>query len=104
MSTKHRISPITRVEREQVHTTADEIVVEAPLAITLLSESTAPKSLAVTMRSPGDDPYLCAGFLLTEGIIQSASDISSGLYVRGGGPDQTRILLDQVPLYNSGIP
>jgi len=32
--------------------------------------------------------------------IQSASDISSGLYVRGGGPDQTRILLDQVPLYN----
>jgi len=32
--------------------------------------------------------------------IQSASDISSGLYVRGGGPDQTRILLDQIPLYN----
>ena len=32
--------------------------------------------------------------------IQAASDISSGLYVRGGGPDQTRILLDQVPLYN----
>lgn len=32
--------------------------------------------------------------------IQSASDISSGLYIRGGGPDQTRILLDQIPLYN----
>ncbi|NKB72573.1 MAG: TonB-dependent receptor plug domain-containing protein [Candidatus Latescibacteria bacterium] len=32
--------------------------------------------------------------------IQSASDISSGLYVRGGGPDQTAILLDQIPLYN----
>ena len=32
--------------------------------------------------------------------IQSASDISSGLYVRGGGPDQTLILLDEVPLYN----
>ncbi len=32
--------------------------------------------------------------------IQSASDISSGLYVRGGGPDQTQILLDDVPLYN----
>jgi hypothetical protein len=32
--------------------------------------------------------------------IQSASDISSGLYVRGGGPDQTLILLDQMPLYN----
>ena len=32
--------------------------------------------------------------------IQAASDISSGLYVRGGGPDQTLILLDEVPVYN----
>lgn len=27
--------------------------------------------------------------------VQAASDISSGLYLRGGGPDQTLILLDQ---------
>ena len=32
--------------------------------------------------------------------IQAVSDISSGLYVRGGGPDQTAILLDDIPLYN----
>lgn len=32
--------------------------------------------------------------------VQAASDMSSGLYVRGGGPDQTGILLDQVRLYN----
>ena len=32
--------------------------------------------------------------------IQSASDVSSGLYIRGGGPDQTAILLDHIPLYN----
>ena len=32
--------------------------------------------------------------------VQSASDYSSGLYVRGGGPDQTGILLDQIRLYN----
>lgn len=32
--------------------------------------------------------------------IQTASDMSSGLYIRGGGPDQTLILLDQIPLYN----
>ena len=32
--------------------------------------------------------------------IQAVSDISSGLYVRGGGPDQTAILLDHLPLYN----
>jgi hypothetical protein len=32
--------------------------------------------------------------------IQAASDISAGLYVRGGGPDQTVVLLDGVPVYN----
>ena len=32
--------------------------------------------------------------------VQAASDISSGLYVRGGGPDQTLVLLDGVPIYN----
>ncbi len=32
--------------------------------------------------------------------VQAVSDLSSGLYVRGGGPDQTAILLDEIPLYN----
>ncbi len=32
--------------------------------------------------------------------VQSASDLSSGLYIRGGGPDQTLVLLDEVTLYN----
>lgn len=32
--------------------------------------------------------------------VQAASDISSGLYIRGGGPDQTLITLDGVPIYN----
>ncbi len=33
--------------------------------------------------------------------IQSGSEGSSGLYVRGGGPDQNLILLDGVPIYNA---
>ncbi len=32
--------------------------------------------------------------------VQTASDVSTGLYVRGGGPDQTLILLDEIPIYN----
>ncbi|MCA9750643.1 MAG: TonB-dependent receptor [Gemmatimonadetes bacterium] len=32
--------------------------------------------------------------------VQAISDISSGLYIRGGGPDQNLILLDGVPIYN----
>ena len=33
--------------------------------------------------------------------VKSGSEASSGLYVRGGGPDQNLILLDGVPVYNS---
>ena len=33
--------------------------------------------------------------------VQSGSEGSSGLYVRGGGPDQNLILLDGAPVYNA---
>ena len=42
---------------------------------------------------------LLRGLQLLPGV-QTASDFSSGLYVRGGGPDQTGIMLDQIRLYN----
>ena len=42
---------------------------------------------------------LFRGLQLLPGV-RAVADISSGLYVRGGGPDQTAILLDQIPLYN----
>src|SRR5690606_7753594 len=32
--------------------------------------------------------------------IKSSSDFSSGLYIRGGGPDQTLIMLDRTTVYN----
>ena len=32
--------------------------------------------------------------------VQSGNEGSSGLYVRGGSPDQNLMLLDGVPLYN----
>ncbi len=33
--------------------------------------------------------------------VQSGTEGASGLYVRGGGPDQNLILLDDVPIYNA---
>lgn len=34
--------------------------------------------------------------------VQSAGDGNTGFYVRGGGPDQNLILLDEAPVYNAG--
>lgn len=34
--------------------------------------------------------------------IQSAGEGNAGFYVRGGGPDQNLILLDEAPVYNTG--
>lgn len=45
------------------------------------------------------EPDLLRSLHLLPGV-QAASDLSSGLYVRGGGPDQTGIFLDQMRLYN----
>ena len=42
---------------------------------------------------------LLRGLQLLPGV-QAVADISSGLYVRGGDPGQTAILLDDIPLYN----
>ncbi|HEV8245110.1 MAG TPA: formate dehydrogenase accessory sulfurtransferase FdhD, partial [Polyangiaceae bacterium] len=48
----------------------DEVVVEEPLEIRVSGEP-----LAVTMRSPGHDHELVAGFLLSEGLIRSRADL-----------------------------
>ncbi len=49
----------------------DAVVVEEPLEIRVDT-----RSLAVTMRTPGHDAELAMGYLLSEGIIRSASDIA----------------------------
>src|SRR5215210_4299611 len=48
----------------------DEVAIEEPLEIRIGSEP-----LAVTMRTPGNDEELAAGFLLSEGIIGSRADL-----------------------------
>jgi FdhD protein len=51
-------------------TAADAVALEEPLEIRV-----ADRSVAVTMRTPGHDRELAAGFLLTEGVIRSADDL-----------------------------
>lgn len=64
----------------------DELAAEEPLEIQV---DTRP--VAVTMRTPGHDDELAAGFLLTEGILRSKADIAKITpYVR----NQTGNVLD----------
>jgi FdhD protein len=59
-----------------VRQTMDSLVAEEPLEIRV---NGAP--LSVTMRTPGNDLELAAGFLLTEGIIQTGKQILEMDYV-----------------------
>ena len=45
------------------------------------------------MRTPGEDRFLCAGFLLTEGIIDSVDDIETIELTEQGDVGQAKIRL-----------
>ncbi|MCA9286774.1 MAG: formate dehydrogenase accessory sulfurtransferase FdhD [Phycisphaerales bacterium] len=49
----------------------DEVAVEEPLEIRIGGHA-----VGVTMRTPGDDRELVAGFLLAEGVLRSAADLA----------------------------
>ena len=70
----------------------DQLVIEEPLEIQLQygrAENRVQKSISVTMRTPGHDIELAAGFLFTEGIIRRATDI---LFVEQERPDNNKLL------------
>lgn len=64
--------PIRKVDGTVSQPVQDVVAVEEPLEIRI-----ANKPVSVTMRTPGNDCELAAGFLFTEGILQSAGDIAS---------------------------
>jgi FdhD protein len=76
----HRISGV--IDRPDL----DALAVEEPLEIRLAYHQDGAiqqKSISITMRTPGHDFELAAGFLLTEGIIHSREELAG---VRHCGP------------------
>jgi FdhD protein len=57
----------------------DEVVTEEPLELRL-SDGTATNTLAVTMRTPGNDFELAAGFLYSEAIVRARDDVTGISY------------------------
>ena len=98
MSDKFSISPteITRLNGGESLRRPDFVSVEEPLEIQLLTDGqTSPKSISVTMRTPGNDLALAAGFLYTEGIIRNGSDIQS--FHADTDPNGNRLCLEIDP-------
>jgi FdhD protein len=79
---------LVRVESHHADTILDQVAVEEPLEIRLryfnqsLSEQKE-ESISITMRTPGDDFELAAGFLFTEGIIENREAIDHISYCLG---------------------
>jgi FdhD protein len=79
-----RAVTIRRIEKSRSERFTDTVAVEEPLEIRLcywVKDVQVAENLAVTMRTPGNDRELALGFLYSEGIISSPSDVSDVRWV-----------------------
>jgi FdhD protein len=70
---------IRLVAGQQAEHRRDQLAVEEPLEIRVRGQS-----VAVTMRTPGHDEELAAGFLVSEGLIHQRSDVTEIAYCQRG--------------------
>ncbi|MFT4211586.1 MAG: formate dehydrogenase accessory sulfurtransferase FdhD [Microbacterium sp.] len=85
--------PVMRIRLgEETHRRPDTLAVEEPLEIRV-----AGTPLAVTMRTPGNDVELAAGFLVSEGVISHGGEFLGAIHCGGpgtGGVENTYNVLD----------
>ena len=87
LARKSRSVDLTQVsvwEEGAVRRQEDYLAAEEPLEIRIGDEP-----LSVTMRTPGDDAELAAGFLFTEGLVQRRAQITA-LETEAGTTEQNR--------------
>ncbi|MFI8288584.1 formate dehydrogenase accessory sulfurtransferase FdhD [Streptomyces sp. ms191] len=75
---------VIRIRGGAVNERPDTLVAEEPLEIRLNG-----RPLAITMRTPGDDFALAAGFLVSEGVLGAAADVRNIVYCAGAKDDGT---------------
>jgi FdhD protein len=89
---------VSRFSRSGVRRVADRVTREEPLEIRIMysfKNARRTESVAVTMRTPGHDQQLVAGFLCSEGVITHANDIAE---IRAlGGSNSNEVLIELSP-------
>ncbi|NEC91542.1 formate dehydrogenase accessory sulfurtransferase FdhD [Streptomyces sp. SID12501] len=69
---------VIRIRDGAISTRPDTLVAEEPMEIRLNG-----KPIAITMRTPGDDFALAAGFLVSEGVLAERRDLQNIVYCAG---------------------
>lgn len=98
---------IRRFDGSDFRSEDDLLVVEEPLEIRLgfgETENRQQKSIAVTMRTPGNDLELAAGFLFGEGIVNQKSDILRIDHCRDAGQQENPQNIVRVELTQEILP
>ncbi|MBL0155258.1 MAG: formate dehydrogenase accessory sulfurtransferase FdhD [Chitinophagaceae bacterium] len=97
MSEHQQQIPVWRVAADKKTADTDWLAVEEPLLIKLgWTSKPETMNLSVTMRTPGDDAALAAGFLFTEGIIDHPDSILSFIQTTDTPNEITVVVKDQV--------
>jgi FdhD protein len=69
-------APVIQVRGRALAKAEDRLAVEAPLEIRLRAGDSE-LALSITMRTPGDDRELAAGFLFTEGLVRDRGELGA---------------------------
>jgi len=85
---------------EELVVTAKEVKRDHRLEETIISKEVVSPELLNVLPAMLGEPDLVKTVQMLPGV-QSGTEGSSGLYVRGGSPDENLILLDDVPIYNA---
>lgn len=92
VSARPRVGSKVKVRRlevapNQIRWISDELATEEPLELRLVAGNEH-RTIAVTLRTPGNDFELAAGFLFGEGVIQRRSEIKRIAYCVEEGQEQ----------------
>lgn len=107
VSARPRVGSKVKVRRlevapDQIRWISDELATEEPLELRLVAGNEH-RTIAVTLRTPGNDFELAAGFLFGEGVIQQRSEIKRIAYCVEEGQEQ-RYNIVSVELRSPALP